>query len=129
MSGPEVIETANGVEEFDSRDRALVWRTSGGKHRYLLGDCQGIVAESIQAFRTAAVAAIDTCRTLPVALSLAALEAEQTLLRERVARFGDCADPLAIWALLGVENPERLPMLEADVFQAAVAGYRLGVPA
>ncbi|MCB2666368.1 biotin-independent malonate decarboxylase subunit beta, partial [Listeria monocytogenes] len=29
MSGPEVIETANGVEEFDSRDRALVWRTTG----------------------------------------------------------------------------------------------------
>jgi hypothetical protein len=35
MSGPEVIETAGGVEEFDARDRALVWRTTGGKHRYL----------------------------------------------------------------------------------------------
>jgi malonate decarboxylase beta subunit len=31
LSGPEVIETARGVEEFDSRDRALVWRTVGGK--------------------------------------------------------------------------------------------------
>src|SRR5665213_1029133 len=39
LSGPEVIETAHGVEEFDSRDRALVWRTLGGKHRYLTGDC------------------------------------------------------------------------------------------
>ena len=35
MSGPEVIEASHGVEEFDSRDRALVWRTTGGKHRYL----------------------------------------------------------------------------------------------
>ena len=129
MSGPEVIETASGVEEFDSRDRALVWRTTGGKQRYLLGDCQGIVAESIEAFRAAAITAIDACQTLPVALSLAALEAEQALLRERVARFGDCADPLAIWALLGVENPEQLPMLEADAFLAATAAHRLGVPA
>ena len=35
MSGPEVIEASHGVEEFDSRDRALVWRTTGGKHRWL----------------------------------------------------------------------------------------------
>ena len=41
LSGPEVIETTMGVEEFDSRDRALVWRTTGGKHRYLLGECSG----------------------------------------------------------------------------------------
>ncbi|HEX3140869.1 MAG TPA: biotin-independent malonate decarboxylase subunit beta, partial [Rhizobacter sp.] len=30
MSGPEVIEASHGVDEFDSRDRALVWRTTGG---------------------------------------------------------------------------------------------------
>ena len=35
VSGPEVIETNRGVEEFDSRDRALVWRTMGGKNRRL----------------------------------------------------------------------------------------------
>ena len=29
MSGPEVIEASHGVDEFDSRDRALVWRTIG----------------------------------------------------------------------------------------------------
>jgi malonate decarboxylase beta subunit len=51
MSGPEVIETANGVEEFDSRDRALVWRTTGGKHRYLIGDCQQLVSDDTDAFR------------------------------------------------------------------------------
>jgi biotin-independent malonate decarboxylase gamma subunit len=33
----EVIETNRSVEEFDSRDRALVWRTMGGKHRRLIG--------------------------------------------------------------------------------------------
>ena len=50
MSGPEVIETANGVEEFDARDRALVWRTTGGKHRYLMGDCQALVPDDVAAF-------------------------------------------------------------------------------
>ena len=53
LSGPEVIETARGVEEFDSRDRALVWRTVGGKHRYLLGDCDRLVDDDIGEFRAA----------------------------------------------------------------------------
>ena len=66
MSGPEVIETAHGVEEFDSRDRALVWRTTGGKHRYLLGDCQMLVADTIDAFRAAALEAMRS--GLPVIL-------------------------------------------------------------
>ena len=35
MSGPEVIEASHGVDEFDARDRALVWRTTGGKHRLM----------------------------------------------------------------------------------------------
>jgi malonate decarboxylase beta subunit len=129
MSGPEVIETASGVEEFDSRDRALVWRTTGGKHRYLLGDCQAIVAESVGAFRAAALTAIDACMAQPIALTLAALEAEQTLLRERMQRFGDSGDPLAIWAALGLHDVAHLPMLEADAFTAAADGHRLGAAA
>jgi malonate decarboxylase beta subunit len=129
MSGPEVIETANGVEEFDSRDRALVWRTTGGKHRYLLGDCHTIVADAIDAFRTAAIAAIDICLAQPTGLTLAALEAEQVLLRERLTRFGDCPDPSAIWAALGIADTATLPLLEADAFLAAVDGHRLGAPA
>lgn len=129
MSGPEVIETANGVEEFDSRDRALVWRTTGGKHRYLLGDCQAIVAESVEAFRTAALDAIDVCMTQSVELTLATLEAEHTLLARRIERFGESGDPLIIWRDLGMADVENVPMLEADAFQAAAAGHRLGGPA
>ena len=128
MSGPEVIETASGVEEFDSRDRALVWRTTGGKHRYLLGDCQGIVAESIEAFRAAALRAIDTCLAQPIELTLAALEGEQLLLQQRITRFGASADPLAIWESLGIDNVRAMPMLEADAFLAAAAGHRLEAP-
>ncbi|PHV06346.1 biotin-independent malonate decarboxylase subunit beta [Janthinobacterium sp. BJB412] len=126
MSGPEVIETASGVEEFDSRDRALVWRTTGGKHRYLLGDCQMIVADDVAAFRLAAIDAIASCAAAPVELTLEALEREQLLLSERLERFGDMADPLDIWAALGMAEPNKLPMLEAGAFVSAAAPHRLG---
>lgn len=126
MSGPEVIETANGVEEFDSRDRALVWRTTGGKHRFLLGDCQMIVADSVPAFRDAAIAAIDTCNQQEVELTLAALEQEQSLLTQRISQFGELIDPLDIWRKLGVAEPELLPLLEVDQFITTVDHLRLG---
>jgi len=128
MSGPEVIETAGGVEEFDSRDRALVWRTTGGKHRYLLGDCQAIVPDTVAAFRQAAIDAIAVLRTGPVELTLEALEAEQALLAERIERFGALQDPLEVWGALGIGQPAKIPMLEAESFVAAARGHRLGAP-
>ncbi|MCE3602504.1 biotin-independent malonate decarboxylase subunit beta [Massilia sp. P8910] len=126
MSGPEVIETASGVEEFDSRDRALVWRTTGGKHRYLMGDCHTIVPDAVHAFRAAAIDAIAQSRRAGVELSLAALEAEQELLGQRIARFGGCADPLDAWRELGLPDPAAVPMMEADAFTALAASHTLG---
>src|SRR2546427_12795268 len=80
MSGPEVIEASHGVDEFDARDRALVWRTTGGKHRWLCGDCDALVADDVEAFRAAAIAALDHSR--PV--SLEGLLQEHALLRARL---------------------------------------------
>lgn len=126
MSGPEVIETANGVEEFDSRDRALVWRTTGGKHRYLIGDCQQLVGDDTEAFRQAAMDALTAlAQSGAPELTLAALEAEQEMLRRRVATFGHAEDPMDIWAELGVERPETVPMLEAAAFTAMAQGLRI----
>ncbi|WP_413456855.1 biotin-independent malonate decarboxylase subunit beta [Herbaspirillum huttiense] len=123
MSGPEVIETANGVEEFDSRDRALVWRTTGGKHRYLIGDCQELVSDDIDAFRTAAIAALSAVGDAK--LTLAGLQAEQEMLRRRIATFGHAEDPMDIWAELGVARPETVPMLEAAAFTALAERLRI----
>jgi malonate decarboxylase beta subunit len=120
LSGPEVIETTCGVEEFDSRDRALVWRTVGGKHRYILGEAKEIVADDVAAFRAAALALIDAKPDL----SLAAMTAEHQALGRRIERFGALPDALDIWRALGVAQPERLPLLEADEFRAAVANRR-----
>src|SRR5271166_1489707 len=58
VPGPEVIETNKGVGEFDSRDRAFVWRTVGGKDRTLIRGADVFVEDDTAAFRYAAVAAL-----------------------------------------------------------------------
>ena len=120
LSGPEVIETTCGVEEFDSRDRALVWRTVGGKHRYLLGEAEQLVADDIDSFRAQAIAHLN----LVPDLSPAAIEREHAQLGERLVRFGACRDAIDIWSRLGIENPAGLHLLEAHEFLIAVAGKR-----
>ncbi|RJF92364.1 biotin-independent malonate decarboxylase subunit beta [Noviherbaspirillum saxi] len=127
MSGPEVIETAHGVEEFDSRDRALVWRTTGGKHRYLLGDCDAVVPDETTAFRAAALSGIARLQTERVDLTLESLEAEQKQLKRRIDDFGDETEPARIWERLGIADATALPMLDADAFTAVAAPRRLGV--
>ena len=68
-------------------------------------------------------AAIDLLNIKPD-LSLEALTAEHDRLDARLKRFGACRDALDIWSALGIEAPEKLPLLEADGFRAAVAGRR-----
>jgi malonate decarboxylase beta subunit len=112
MSGPEVIESSHGVEEFDARDRALVWRTTGGKHRYLTGDCDDLVDDDVLAFRAAAIAAVtraDAAR--PVTME--SLEQEHAALAARLAAAGSDPEALALWARLGVPEPARIPELGA----------------
>ncbi len=120
LSGPEVIETARGVEEYDSRDRALVWRTVGGKHRYLLGECDAIVPDSMAAFQQAIVACIDNGDDW----SLESLQREHQLLSDRVKRFGDCKDGRDIWRELGWADPDAIAMMDNDEFVAAAQGRR-----
>ena len=117
MSGPEVIESSHGVEEYDSRDRALVWRTTGGKHRYLIGDCDQLVEDDIAAFREAATGLLG--KSLP--LNLLAMDAEHALLSDRLTRYGDCHDALDIWRQAGVHDPEQVADLEASEMHALKA--------
>lgn len=120
MSGPEVIETARGVEEFDSRDRALVWRVTGGKHRYLLGEVDALVDDQIAAFRAAAISLLDA----PGGLSLAAVEREHEVLQQRWERFAACDDAPEIWRGLGVGEPEQVALLPVDEFLAMANACR-----
>jgi malonate decarboxylase beta subunit len=117
MSGPEVIEASHGVDEFDSRDRALVWRTTGGKHRWLVGDCDALVEDDVGAFRAAAIAAMATSR--PVTLEAleaehALIEARLSLLPERIA--GD--EAVALWSGLGFRDADRVGDLDVEAVVA-----------
>ncbi|WP_295957125.1 biotin-independent malonate decarboxylase subunit beta [Rhodoferax sp.] len=120
MSGPEVIEASHGVDEFDSRDRALVWRTTGGKHRWLTGDCDALVEDDVAAFRRAAIAALQAAQ--PV--SLAALEAEHALLAARLRPLASGGDEAtALWQRLGIADAARVP--DMDVAELNTLGVNV----
>ncbi|HEY8905206.1 MAG TPA: biotin-independent malonate decarboxylase subunit beta [Rhodoferax sp.] len=117
MSGPEVIEASHGVDEFDARDRALVWRTTGGKHRWLTGDCDVLVEDDVTAFRDAAIAELDA--SMPVTLER--LEDEHALLASRLRQLPEQVDgdeAVALWALLGVADASRVPDLDVAAVRA-----------
>ena len=126
LSGPEVIETVRGVEEFDARDRALVWRVTGGKHRYLIDQAQVLVADAMDAFADAAFSALQPdAASTDTEVALHALQARHAALQARAQAWGDCRDGLAIWARQGITDPERLPLLDTDAFLAATADRSL----
>ena len=54
LNGPEVIEEQSGIDEFDSRDRQLIWAVTGGEQRYetgfadcLLDDDAGLIRRAV----------------------------------------------------------------------------------
>lgn len=123
LSGPEVIETVAGVEEFDSKDRALVWRVTGGKHRYLTGDCAELVEDDAASFRDGAIALLAGWQE-PVPAS-STLRAEQDRLTERRQRFAGLRDGLDVWSALGVSEPRQIPLMDRD----SLVALKKGLPA
>ncbi|MEK8045763.1 biotin-independent malonate decarboxylase subunit beta [Ideonella margarita] len=118
MSGPEVIEASHGVDEFDARDRALVWRTTGGKHRWITGDCDVLLDDDVAAFREAALAALNGSR--PVKPE--SLEAEHRQLAARWALLPEALDgdveALTLWQRLGVPKPEEVASMDVQALRA-----------
>ena len=110
LSGPEVIETVKGVEEFDSKDRALVWRVTGGKHRYLLNHVQALVEDDIADIRDAILTQLDA-KVAP--LDLEQLLRQQQQLEEQYQNWFGKNDGLQIWHEMGISQPEKIPMLSA----------------
>ena len=82
-------------------------------------------------FRGMTKAAIDAIASIETnggaELTLEALELEQAMLTERMARFGTLSDPADIWRALGMPDPANIAMLEIGPFIEAAAGRRAGV--
>ena len=113
VSGPEVIETVMGVEAFDSRDRALVWRTTGGKNRFLFGTVNKLVDDHIPAFRSAVIDAMAAHKPL----SVANLKQDLERLKRRIEAYGECSDATQIWQKMGL-NAENVAEMSSQQLKA-----------
>jgi malonate decarboxylase beta subunit len=114
VSGPEVIETNKGVEEFDAEDKALVWSTDGGKNRRLIGGADAFAEDSMEGFRAAATALM---AKVP-AFDLKTMQAEQERLAMRQNRFSACDDAVSMWRVLAVSEPEAIRDMDGKDFAA-----------
>jgi malonate decarboxylase beta subunit len=114
VSGPEVIETNKGVEEFDSSNKALVWSTDGGKNRRLIGGADAFAQDSMNGFRAAAKALLS--RVPP--FDLKTMQAEQERLAARQKRLGGCDDAVSMWRVLGIKTPEAVRDMDSKAFTA-----------
>jgi len=63
LNGPEVIEEQWGIEEFDSKDRQLVWGVNGGEQRYATGFADYLAEDDVEAIKQCIVEAF--ARGLP----------------------------------------------------------------
>ncbi|MDI1286509.1 MAG: biotin-independent malonate decarboxylase subunit beta [Reyranella sp.] len=114
ISGPIVIEKWMGKKAYDSSNRALVWKTSGGKTKYLLGDADALVHDGADAVRDAVAKLLG--KSSPV--SLKGVKERQKELEKRLKRFGDTADPDAVWKGMGVRNIEAASLASGPEFAA-----------
>lgn len=118
LTGPEVIEQEMGKAEFDASDKSLVSRTTGGKHKYMMRDCNVLVENTVGAFRTALVEMLalpyeQVCKMRRIGSY--DLVKEQISLVNWAAELnpGDSKD---VWRCLGNEDPDILPELDTAEF-------------
>jgi len=122
LTGPEVIEEVLGKAEFDASDRALIYRTTGGKHKYIMRDAPFLAADSIGDFRAKVIRvlakpyeqmvqyrSIGSSKLVEEQLKLVALAAE---LKPR--------DAVDVWSYYGNENAAGIPDLPLEAFLEAV---------
>ncbi len=128
LTGPEVIEEVMGKREFDAADRGLVYRTTGGKHRTIMGDCHWLVEDSIGAFRGQVLYALSlSYENLQAgrAIGTAALAEEQLALAEKAVELG-VRDARDFWRLYGNPQPEAIPEMSYETFTKTAQVRRRG---
>ena len=119
LSGPEVIETIKGVEEFDSKDRALVWRVTGGKTRYLLDHVDFLVEDDVDDIKQGIM---DALAEPAITLDLAYLQQRQAGLQQQYDQWFGQKDSTPIWQAMHIDNPESIAMLSAEQIRAIKKG-------
>lgn len=111
VSGPEVIETVMGVAEYDSSDRALVWRTCGGRHRSIMGDAL-YCSKQIFDIRQKLLKLLNN----PTSFDEKSLLDEYQLLEQRLTDNQNSHDGTDVWTIAGLNNPQQIPDLSDSDF-------------
>ncbi len=122
LTGPEVIEQEMGKEEFDASNKALVYRTTGGKHKYIMQDCNYLVEDTCGAFHKALADVADkSMQEIEKMRRIGSLETveEQKKLVKLVADLQP-KDSMDMWKYLGNETPAELPELTTEEFLKVV---------
>lgn len=118
LTGPEVIEQEMGKDEFNASDKSQISRTTGGKHKYIMQDCNYLVPDEMEAFRNQAAEIVnmpyeEIAKLRRIGSEKLALE--QLKLAEEIADLGP-SDSMDVWKYFGNEQPQRLPELSVETF-------------
>lgn len=122
LTGPEVIEQEIGKEEFDASNKALVYRTTGAKQKYIIQDCNYLVEDTIGDFHKVlsevadiSMEEIEKMRRI----GSQKLVKEQQQLVETVAELQP-KDSMDLWKHYGNEDPAALPEMPVAEFLKVV---------
>lgn len=118
LTGPEVIEQEMGKDEFDASNKALVYRTTGAKHKYIIGDCNYLVEDTVGDFKAALAEVADlSMEAIEKMRRIGSLELvqEQQGLVKLVAEMQP-KDSMDLWKYYGNENPVELPEMTTEEF-------------
>lgn len=122
LTGPEVIEEAMGKKEFDASDRGLIYRITGGKHKYIMRDASYLVEDTIGAFRQQLIQVLKMkYEEIHNHRSIGSLElVEKQLELVKLAAELKPKDAIDVWAYFGNKNSEKIPDMTYEQFMEEV---------
>lgn len=121
LTGPEVIEQEMGKDEFDSSDKSLIYRTTGGKHKYIMGDCNRLVGDQIGEFRQAVTELLELpYEELEKYNRIGSRErVEEQIGLVKLAAELNPSDSVDVWKYFGNQRAEEYEDMPLDEFLAA----------
>jgi len=125
LTGPEVIEQEMGKDEFNADDKSLVFRTTGGKHKYIMQDCNFLVADKVGSFRKQVS---DICAMPMKEIEKFRRIGSEELVKEQVELVALAAelnpsDSRDVWKHFGNENPGALTDMPLEDFLKTAKRY------
>lgn len=118
LTGPEVIEEAMGKKEFDASDKGLIYRITGGKHKYIMGDAAYLVEDTIGAFRKQVGEVLEmSYEDIQKHRSIGSLDmVEEQLELVKLAAELKPKDASDVWAYFGNEMSREIPDMPYNMF-------------